>query len=68
MCIPAGLTALYLASAAPALGQTVRAGDVAFANSSAPAAQAPFLTGLALLHDFDTAPPSWRSSGPRRPI
>ncbi len=49
----AGLIALCLAAAAPALAQTVQAGDVAFANSGAPAAQAPFLTGLALLHDFE---------------
>ena len=53
MRIAAGLIALFLATAAPALAQTVQAGDVAFANSGAPAAQAPFLTGLALLHDFE---------------
>jgi tetratricopeptide (TPR) repeat protein len=29
------------------------AGEVAFANSGAPEAQAPFLRGLALLHDFE---------------
>ncbi len=53
MRIITGLIALYLATASPALAQTVQAGDVAFANSGAPAAQAPFLTGLALLHDFE---------------
>jgi tetratricopeptide (TPR) repeat protein len=53
MRIAAGLIALYLATATPALAQTVQAGDVAFANSGAQAAQAPFLTGLALLHDFE---------------
>ena len=31
----------------------VRAGDIAFANSGAKSAQAPFLEGLALLHDFE---------------
>ena len=31
----------------------VRAGDIAFANSGSKAAQAPFLEGLALLHDFE---------------
>jgi len=31
----------------------VHAGDVSFANSGAPAAQADFLSGLALLHDFE---------------
>jgi hypothetical protein len=31
----------------------VHAGDVSFANSGAPAAQTAFLSGLALLHDFE---------------
>ena len=51
--IVSGLVAILLIATAPALAQTVQAGDVAFANSGAPAAQAPFLTGLALLHDFE---------------
>lgn len=37
--------------AAPATAAT--AGKVSFPNSGAPAAQAPFLRGLALLHDFE---------------
>ena len=55
---------LSLASLTPGNGQAqqqpaapaatgVRAGDIAFANSGAAAAQAPFLDGLALLHDFE---------------
>ncbi|HWE99160.1 MAG TPA: hypothetical protein VG248_05135 [Caulobacteraceae bacterium] len=60
------LFATFLAVAAPvgAMAQTqgappaapaaaVHAGEVAFANSGAEAAQAPFLEGLALLHDFE---------------
>jgi len=38
---------------AAAASTGVRAGDIAFANSGAAAAQAPFLDGLALLHDFE---------------
>ena len=53
MRIAAGLIAFCLATVSPALAQTVLAGDVAFANSGSPAAQASFLTGLALLHDFE---------------
>lgn len=45
------LVALLL-SRAPAPAQT-GAGEVSFANSGAPAAQEPFLRGLALLHDFE---------------
>ena len=41
MRILTGLTAILLAAAAPALAETVQAGDVAFANSGAPSAQAP---------------------------
>src|SRR5579863_9696634 len=40
----------------PAAGlaaDAVHAGDVSFANSGAPAAQTDFLSGLALLHDFE---------------
>ncbi|HSU81839.1 MAG TPA: hypothetical protein VLR69_05425 [Thermoanaerobaculia bacterium] len=46
------LLALLLVSSAPALAQT-EVGEVSFANSGAPAAQEPFLRGLALLHDFE---------------
>ena len=50
-----------LALAAPAAAQhhaafpqaPVSVGEVAFTNSGAPAAQAPFLRGLALLHNFE---------------
>jgi hypothetical protein len=45
-----GLLAPLAARAAPA-----PLGDVAFANSCAATAQAPFLRGLALLHDFEYA-------------
>ena len=45
------LLALLLASS-PASAQT-DVGEVSFANSGAPAAQEPFLRGLALLHDFE---------------
>ncbi len=38
---------------ASAAADAVRAGDVNFANSGAPAAQTAFLSGLALLHDFE---------------
>lgn len=34
---------------------TTRAGDIAFANSGSKAGQAPFLEGLALLHNFEYA-------------
>lgn len=40
-----------VAQKAPA--DAVHAGDVSFANSGAPAAQTAFLSGLALLHDFE---------------
>jgi len=43
-----------LALAAPAGAQTT-VGEVAFANSGSAAAQAPFLRGLALLHNFEYA-------------
>jgi len=39
----------------PARAQAPSVGKVAFANSGAPAAQAPFLTGLAQLHNFEYA-------------
>ncbi len=42
-----------LAVMAVPLGAQTGAGDVAFANSGAPAAQESFLHGLALLHDFE---------------
>jgi hypothetical protein len=48
------LLVLLLVSSAPALAQT-EVGEVSFANSGAPAAQEPFLRGLALLHDFEYA-------------
>ena len=44
----------WLAVAAPAVA-VAQVGDVAFANSGAPAAQQPFLSGLALLHNFEYA-------------
>jgi tetratricopeptide (TPR) repeat protein len=40
-------------SAALVAGQTAGVGEVHFANSGAPAAQAPFLAGLAQLHNFE---------------
>ena len=40
-------------SAAIVAGQTAGVGDVRFANSGAAAAQAPFLAGLAQLHNFE---------------
>jgi tetratricopeptide (TPR) repeat protein len=46
------LFALFLAFEAPALAQS-EVGEVSFANSGAPAAQEPFLRGLALLHNFE---------------
>ena len=46
------LSSLALGSTAPT-ATAVRAGDIAFANSGAKAAQAPFLEGLALLHNFE---------------
>src|SRR5262245_34898083 len=54
------LSALLLAAAVPAaaideVNNEVHGevGQVAFANSGAPGAQAPFLRGLALLHNFE---------------
>jgi hypothetical protein len=47
------LLVLFLASS-PAPAQT-EVGEVSFANSGAPAAQEPFLRGLALLHNFEYA-------------
>ena len=41
--------------AAAAGAANVRAGEIAFANSGSAASQAPFLDGLALLHDFEYA-------------
>jgi len=49
---PLWLFALLLAATVPAAAQE-GVGEVSFANSGAPAAQAPFLRGLALLHDFE---------------
>ena len=46
------VAALLLLLPAPALAQQ-DLGDVRFANSGAPAAQAPFLRGVALLHNFE---------------
>jgi tetratricopeptide (TPR) repeat protein len=49
-----GLLAGLLLALMPApLAAQVEAGHVSFANSGAPAAQAPFLRGLALLHNFE---------------
>lgn len=42
-------------SAIPALAESAPAGEVAFANSGAPAAQERFLYGLAQLHNFEYA-------------
>src|SRR3954451_9740567 len=47
------LLVLFLASS-PTPEQT-EVGEVSFANSGAPAAQEPFLRGLALLHNFEYA-------------
>jgi tetratricopeptide (TPR) repeat protein len=47
------IAVLALVVTTSAFAQTV--GDVAFANSGAPAAQDAFLRGLALLHDFEYA-------------
>jgi tetratricopeptide (TPR) repeat protein len=59
------VVAIGLALAAPAFGKAhlhtdgsampvgLQAGDIAFANSGSKAAQASFLQGLALLHDFE---------------
>ena len=44
--------AVWLSVAAPASAQ-VKLGEVAFANSGAPAAQADFLAGLGFLHNFE---------------
>ncbi|PYQ63020.1 MAG: hypothetical protein DMF53_11485, partial [Acidobacteria bacterium] len=46
------LLTLLLVSSAPTLAQT-GVGEVSFANSGSPAAQASFLRGLALLHNFE---------------
>jgi len=46
------LFGLLLVSTVPAAAET-GVGEVAFANSGSPAAQAPFLRGLALLHNFE---------------
>lgn len=48
------LITIGLLLAAPAMAGP-RAGDIALANSGSKAAQAPFLEGLALLHDFEYA-------------
>jgi tetratricopeptide (TPR) repeat protein len=56
LAVPGGLFAVEQSATA------ADAGDVAFANSGAPGAQADFLRGLALLHDFEypTAAESFR--------
>lgn len=46
---------LMLASSPMAAAAQSPVGEVAFENSGAPAAQAPFLRGLALLHNFEYA-------------
>src|SRR6187455_3251024 len=50
-----GAALMFVMSASPqGDGQTApSAGVVSFKNSGAPAAQAPFMRGLALLHDFE---------------
>jgi hypothetical protein len=58
MRIAAILAAVVLAGApaawaAPAPAAALNGGEVAFANSGSAAAQAPFLAGLAWLHDFE---------------
>src|SRR5215217_8644653 len=52
-----GLFALFLVLGIPALAQKTQSevGEVSFANSGSPAAQEPFLRGLALLHNFEYA-------------
>ena len=48
------IVALALNVGAPSLSaQTSGVGEVHFANSGAPAAQQPFLDGLAQLHNFE---------------
>ena len=47
------LIASVLMGGGPALAQKPALGSVSFANSGAAAAQAPFLRGLALLHNFE---------------
>src|SRR5436853_6424044 len=46
------ILALLVSFAVPASAQT-EVGEVSFANSGSPAAQEPFLRGLALLHNFE---------------
>ena len=60
MAVAAGLSSAAGAQAAGTPGNAastgasaLQAGDIAFANSGSAAAQAPFLAGLALLHDFE---------------
>ena len=47
------VTLAVVVSAALLAGQTAGVGEVHFANSGVPAAQAPFLAGLAQLHNFE---------------
>nr|MBA3811362.1 hypothetical protein [Caulobacteraceae bacterium] len=49
------LLALVFLAPAPTSRAASRLGEVSFANSGAPAAQAPFIRGLALLHNFEYA-------------
>jgi len=49
----AAISAAAWIAMAPAAAGQVRLGDVAFANSGAPAAQADFLAGLGFLHNFE---------------
>src|SRR3954469_19837049 len=58
MGVSAIVASLFLAASVPASAQpaapaAATLGEVAFANSGNAAAQAPFLRGLALLHNFE---------------
>jgi tetratricopeptide (TPR) repeat protein len=53
LCALLAAPAATAASTAPAAAAAPGLGEVSFANSGLAAAQAPFLRGLALLHDFE---------------
>jgi tetratricopeptide (TPR) repeat protein len=63
-CRIIAIVAIVVARAPLPAAQDVRVGDIAFANSGSPAAQAPFLYGLAQLHNFeyDDAARAFRSA------
>lgn len=50
---PTRVLGVLLAGSVALTAQSLRVGDVSFANSGAPAAQASFLLGLAQLHNFE---------------